>query len=95
MLTQAWNPRVAAYSSDMTKHPKRPRDSAQLAKRIVDIATGEIEDGAPPPTPSQEFARKGGLQGGKNRAEKLSPRRRTEIAKKAATTRWRKNQTAS
>jgi len=25
---------------EMTKAPKRPRDPAQLAKRIVDIATG-------------------------------------------------------
>jgi hypothetical protein len=25
---------------DMTKHQKRPRDPAQLAKLIVDIATG-------------------------------------------------------
>lgn len=28
----------------MTKTPKRPRDPAQLAKFIVDVATGEIED---------------------------------------------------
>src|SRR5258707_15888309 len=28
----------------MTKHPKRPRDPARLAKLIVDIATGEFED---------------------------------------------------
>jgi hypothetical protein len=26
------------------KHPKRPRDPNQLAKHIVDIATGEIKD---------------------------------------------------
>ena len=26
------------------KSPKRPRDPAQLAKLIVDIATGEVED---------------------------------------------------
>jgi hypothetical protein len=28
----------------MPKHPKRPRDPAQLAKLIVDIATGEAQD---------------------------------------------------
>ena|SRR5829696_2491226 len=28
----------------MTNRPKRPRDPAQLAKLIVDIATGEVED---------------------------------------------------
>jgi hypothetical protein len=34
---------------EMTKHPKRPRDPAQLAKLIVDIATGEVEDREPTP----------------------------------------------
>ena len=28
----------------MAKHPKRPRDPAQLAKLIVDIATGAVQD---------------------------------------------------
>jgi hypothetical protein len=34
--------------------------------------------------------RKGGLEGGKIRAEKLSPKRRKEIAQKAAQARWGK-----
>jgi hypothetical protein len=33
----------------MNDHPKRPRDRAQLAKLIVDIATGEVEDREPTP----------------------------------------------
>jgi hypothetical protein len=33
----------------MTKHPKRPRDPAQLAKLIVNIATGDVEDKEPTP----------------------------------------------
>ena len=33
----------------MTKTPKRPRDLNQWAKRMVDIATGEVEDIAPVP----------------------------------------------
>jgi hypothetical protein len=32
----------------------------------------------------QEFARAGGLTGGKRRAEKLTPERRQEIARRAA-----------
>lgn len=35
------------------------------------------------------YGRIGGLVGGKARAEKLSPKRRAEIARKAALTRWR------
>lgn len=33
----------------MAKHPKRPRDPAQLARPIVDIASGEVEDREPTP----------------------------------------------
>ena len=34
----------------MTPREKRPRDTAQLAKLVVDIATGEVEDREPTPT---------------------------------------------
>ena len=73
--------------------PKRPRDTNQLAKRIVDIATGEAEaesldEGKDPAAVA--LGRKGGLKGGKARAESLSAKRRSEIAKKAAEKRWRK-----
>jgi hypothetical protein len=37
-----------------------------------------------------ELGRRGGLKGGKARAEKLSPERRKEIARKAAQARWDK-----
>ena len=37
-----------------------------------------------------ELGRLGGRKGGKARAEKLSPERRKEIAKKAAEARWAK-----
>lgn len=70
----------------MTQRPKRPRDANQLAKAVVDIATGSISD--PPQKQTNEGARRGGLKGGRIRAEKLSPERREEIAKKAALARW-------
>jgi hypothetical protein len=72
------------------KHPKRPRDPSQLAKAIVDIATGQQEDTAPQSedSPAKEFARQGGLKGGAARAAKLSPERRRDIAKAAAQKRW-------
>jgi hypothetical protein len=34
----------------MTSRKKRPRDTAQLARLVVDIATGEVEDREPTPT---------------------------------------------
>lgn len=72
----------------MTKTPKRPRDTSQLAKRIVDIATGEAEDEASPETDEAKLGRTGGLKGGPARAKKLTPERRREIARKAAKARW-------
>jgi hypothetical protein len=75
---------------------KRPRDPAQLAKLMIDIASGEVEDreaesaldGRDPAAVS--LGRRGGLKGGVARAAKMAPERRAEIARKAAKTRWNK-----
>jgi hypothetical protein len=74
----------------MAKHPKRPRDPNQLAKLIVDITIGEVPNDSPkePDTPAIQARRKGGLKGGKARAEKLSPTKRKIIARRAAAVRW-------
>jgi hypothetical protein len=73
----------------MPKHPKRPRDPNQLAKLIVDIASGAVpNDSLPESTPAQDFARSGGLKGGAARRDALTPERRAEIARKAAAKRW-------
>ena len=64
---------------------KRPRDTNQLAKFVVDVATGETDDTAPNKADGQ---RKGGLKGGPARAKALSPSQRQAIARKAATARW-------
>jgi hypothetical protein len=77
-----------------TKRLKRPRDPVQLAKLIGDIATGHaidtVDDGKDPA--AVEFARSGGLKGGKARAKKLAPEERSRIAKAAARARWGKKQ---
>ena len=67
---------------------KRPRDPNQLAKAIVDIATGDATDSIKKLTPSQQFARKAGQKGGVARKKSLTPERRREIAKAAARARW-------
>ena len=74
---------------NMKQEVKRPRDANQLAKFIVDVATGEQESSCEV-NPVNTFAQEGGLKGGKARAEKLSPERRQEIAKRAAQARWGK-----
>ena len=69
---------------------KRPRDPNQLAKLIVDIATGQIEDTVSNSRKSKRRGRAGGAKGGKARAESLTPTQRREIAKLAARARWKK-----
>ena len=77
------------------QRPRRPRDSNQLAKLIVDMATGE----APPDTKAEDgrnpaavaLGRLGGMKGGKARAASLSKRKRVEIARAAAKARWGKS----
>jgi hypothetical protein len=72
------------------KRPKRPKDFSQAAKLVVDIVTGQAEEPpVPPETPAIEFARSGGLKGGKARALALSPERKQAIARLAAKKRWK------
>ena len=68
-------------------------DLNEIAKRIVDEATGEQPITPAPPEKNkaaQELGRLGGLKGGAARAKSLTPKQRSEIAKKAAATRWSK-----
>jgi hypothetical protein len=85
------------HNEGMATYPKRPRDPAQLAKLMIDIASGDVDDSPKIIEPGKEYAQKGGLKGGPARAAKLGPKRRAEIAQKAAKARWanprRKNKT--
>lgn len=70
---------------------KRPRDLNQLAKLIVDIATGESKDELSPKKRAASVkGRSGGLKGGKSRADALTPEQRQDIARLAAQARWKK-----
>lgn len=79
------------------KKSKRPRDANQLARRIVDIATGEADDREPTPEEQGKdpaavsLGRRGGLKGGKARAESMTPEARKLVASKAAKARWQKS----
>ena len=76
------------------KRPKRPRDLNLWAKHMVDLATGSAEDRPMPEDDKNpaavQLGRLGGLKGGKARAKKLSPKRRSEIARMAAQARYSK-----
>jgi hypothetical protein len=71
--------------------PKRPRDPNQLAKLVVDIATGELDDTVSESKKNPSPKRIGGLKGGKIRAKRLTRKQRSEIARVAASARWKKN----
>lgn len=79
--------------------PKRSSTSSrgdlnQTAARVAQLAIGDTPGAKPKPHRKNPAAvalgRKGGLKGGKARAESMTPERRAEIAKKAATARWKK-----
>lgn len=83
---------------------RRPEDPAQAAVMVVRLATGEIEEKLDETTTNEhpvmrqpknaaavELGRLGGKKGGRARADKLSTERRVEIAKQAASARWKGN----
>jgi hypothetical protein len=75
----------------MAKTPaKKSRDVNEMAKNIIDQMTGDAPRELPPVknAAAVELGRRGGLKGGKARAAKLSKKKRSEIAKKAAAARW-------
>jgi hypothetical protein len=82
--------------SSKTKRPAR--DEVQAAYDVVQHVIRQTETTIKPlPEPAPEknpaavaLGRLGGLKGGRARAEKLSARKRREIAKKAAAARWQK-----
>ena len=71
---------------------KPPRDVNELAKYIVDVTTGKEEKVYPPQKNphAQALARLGASKGGKARAKNLTAKKRSQIAKKAASARWKR-----
>lgn len=79
----------------MQKRSRMPRDTNQLAHKILQIAIGEDVESEPKPDEGKDPAavalgRKGGLKGGKARWQGVSKKKRTEIARKAARARWKR-----
>ena len=79
-------PRARHYLEGMTDKPKRPKDANQLAKFIVDVATGEDN----PTVVKEETDQSAKAKGAKARARSLNQEQRSEIASIAATARWKK-----
>jgi hypothetical protein len=78
---------------------KKEHDFSLTAFRVVQEATGEVEHTPEEPKPKKAFDAKGmghrgGLKGGKARAEKLTSEQRRESARKAAQARWQRPHSA-
>ena len=80
---------LTVYSEGMLKRSSKKKkaepDANELAASIVQKATAEGKNPA-----AVMLGRLGGLKGGKARANKLSAKKRKQIAKKAAAARWSK-----
>jgi hypothetical protein len=75
----------------MPKRSRMPRDPNQLAKAVVDFATGQREPDPPARVKDPaavELGRKGGQIGGARRAAAMTPEERSASARKAAQARW-------
>jgi hypothetical protein len=78
-----------------TRARKRPRDANQLAYQIVQEATGQAPAELVEPLDTRNpaavaLSKLGASKGGQARAAALSAKRRSEIARKAVMTRWKK-----
>jgi hypothetical protein len=71
------------------KGERRPRDVIGNAVHVMRIAAGQIEETFPADDGKNKAAQALGQMGGRARAKGLSAKRRKEIAKKAAQTRWK------
>ncbi len=79
----------------MPTRSSKDHDFATIARGVVEQAIGEKLTGEPLDDPHKgknpaavALGKLGGAKGGKARAEALSPRKRSAIAKKAAKARW-------
>ena len=73
------------------KLPRRPRDTAQLAKLALDMATGEVPNDKAEVLAAlsgQDAQPTGRAKSAKERAASQTPARRSAIAKHAAAVRW-------
>lgn len=70
------------------KRTPRPRDPIQLGKLMVDIATGRVPDAVDDGKDAGAAAM--GRKGAAARAAGMTPERRAEVARGAATKRWEK-----
>ena len=84
-----------------SKPKKAPKDPVAFAKAVMENIIGEKWNRNDPEHPpaknphAQALSALGASKGGKARAESLTPKQRSKIAKKAAKARWKKRPEAA
>lgn len=71
-----------------TPEKKMPKDANELAFEVVRVSTEPQGESSEISAYLSKIGRRGGLKGGVARAKILSPRKRSQIARKAARHRW-------
>ncbi len=74
------------------EHRKQPTDLTRRVMNDLNEALSTLEEKSH--SAAQELGKLGGSKGGIARAAKLSPERRSEIARKAVMARWKKGATS-
>jgi hypothetical protein len=78
----------------MPKRSSKQKDPSEIARHVLDTVASDAEPPKDDPKPEKNPAavalgRLGGKKGGPARAAKLTAEKRSEIAKKAAMSRWK------
>lgn len=90
MQDRSSTPKPKPIGNKTGNRGKGHKDLNVLAFDVVQMAIGQMEKPAEKNPAAVTLGRLGGLKGGKARAEALSAKKRSEIAKKAAEKRWGK-----
>jgi hypothetical protein len=78
----------------MPKRSRKSKDVVEIAhSMLLAIESGNIQRTADGKDPiAVAMGRRGGLKGGRARADSMTPEQRSELAKKAAAARWQNKQ---
>lgn len=90
---------MAYYGIPKRSSKKKPADINVIAAEILRATTDEEAESFKKPSKKKNphaaaLGKLGGLKGGRSRAQKLSPKRRAEIARNAARARWKKSKSS-
>ncbi len=73
----------------MPERSSKQKDPSEIARHVLDAIVPDAEPPKKKNPAAVALGRLGGLKGGKARAEKLTTKQKSEIARKAALARWK------